>query len=159
MGVKKISIVFLAGAMLMIVGCASTVENTNVPVVDAGQANTVTPQPGTYPSASDNEFEPVAPAPGNNSNHAVLALLGSAEQQTQRGDYVGAAGSLERAIRISPRDGSLYYQLAQVRYLQANYHQAEQLCRKAISLAAGDNDLLANSRSLMARAQKAAQSN
>ncbi|EGG99531.1 hypothetical protein imdm_996 [gamma proteobacterium IMCC2047] len=39
--------------------------------------------------------------------------------------------------------------MAQVRYLEGNYQQSKQLCRKAISLAAGDKPLLERSRLLL----------
>ena len=66
-----------------------------------------------------------------------------------------AARTLERAIRISPRYGELYYRLSEVRFGQRNFGQSEQLCRKAISLASGDSDLLTRSRLLMAKAKQA----
>ena len=146
--------------VLAMVGCVSTGENAQVPVVDVGTgAGDVMDSSGSAPVyETDRRYDSSEPVETPRTNSAVVALLSSAEQQTQRGDYVNAAATLERAIRISPRDGQLYYQLAQVRYLQNNYHQSEQLCRKAISLAGGDSALVSNSRSLMAQAQRAAQS-
>jgi len=67
-------------------------------------------------------------------NSAVLALLDTAYQQRQQHKYVAAAASLERAIRISPRDATLYLELARVRSEQGNSAQAEQLCKKAVAL-------------------------
>ena len=87
----------------------------------------------------------------------MLALLKTAEQQWLASDFVGAGASLERAIRISPRDPALYYRLATVRLAQQNYHQAKQLCRKAMSLSAGNADLQARCRMLMAQAEQASQ--
>jgi len=153
---------------LGVAGCANTGGYSNVPVEEASSRQDSVFEPSNYPTqsgqgqsypkadypAQDAGIEAHPPvynapssSPGNNS--AVVALLGSAEKQRQSGDYLRAAGTLERAIRISPRDAELYYQLAQVRYLQGNYHQTEQLCRKAISLAAGNKKLLVNSRALI----------
>ena len=67
-------------------------------------------------------------------NSAVVALLDTAQQQRRQQKYVAAAASLERAIRISPRDGQLYLELSKVRFEQGNSAQAEQLCKKAIAL-------------------------
>lgn len=149
----------LFGAVLLVAGCVSTGEYSNVPVVEVGSESESRPsaQDSVPVYETDREYEPIEPAPATGGNSAVLVLVSTAENQTQNGDYGSAAATLERAIRISPRDGKLYYQLAQVRYLQTNYHQAEQLCRKAVSLAGGDSTLLANSRSLMAQARQAAQ--
>ena len=67
-------------------------------------------------------------------NSAVLALLDTARQQRQQHKYVAAAASLERAIRISPRDGQLYLELAKVRFQQGDSAQAAQMCKKAVAL-------------------------
>jgi len=149
-----------------VVGCANTGGYSSVPVEEASSRPDSVFEQSDYPTQDDPDQSRPQPSypdepyqsqtpdykapptsPGNNS--AVIALLGSAEKQRQSGDYMRAAGTLERAIRISPRDPELYYQLAQVRYLQGNYHQTEQLCRKAISLAAGNKEVLAKSRTLM----------
>jgi len=163
----------LATLVVAVTGCANTGGYSHVPVEEASSRNgsafdqsdypaqgasTQNGQDQSYPEESypsqDVISEERAPVynlppsyPGNNS--AVVALLGSAEKQRLSGDYMRAAATLERAIRISPRDPELYYQLAQVRYMQRNYHQTEQLCRKAISLAAGDKRLLERCRLLL----------
>lgn len=152
--------VLLFGVVLLVVGCASTGEYSNVPIVEAGSESGQGASGQDVDTVSEDnrrydQDKPVTPPTGE--NNAVLALLDTAEKQTQNGDYGRAAANLERAIRITPRDGRLYYQLAQVRYLQANYHQAEQLCRKAMSLAGNDGALLASSRSLMEQARQAGQ--
>ncbi|MCF7980694.1 MAG: tetratricopeptide repeat protein, partial [Pseudomonadales bacterium] len=56
------------------------------------------------------------------------------QQQRRQQKYVAAAASLERAIRISPRNAELYLELAKVRQEQGNQGQAEQLCKKAVAL-------------------------
>lgn len=141
----------LAFVVFCVVGCAGTGENINVPVVDIRdgrpQDNSTEPQDLPYIKNS----LPTKPS----ENTAILSLMKQGEQQQQSGDYVAAARTLERAIRISPRYAELYYRLSEVRFAQQNFGQSEQLCRKAISLASGDRDLLARSRSLLAKARQA----
>jgi tetratricopeptide (TPR) repeat protein len=170
---RQIKSALLVALVVVVTGCANTGGYSNVPVEEASSrqgsvfdqsdypTQGVPAQSGQgqsypeedYPSqeATSQERAPVysvpSSSPGNNS--AVIALLGAAEKQRLSGDYMRAAATLERAIRISPRDPELYYQLAQVRYLQRNYHQTEQLCRKAISLASGDKKLLERCRLLL----------
>jgi len=133
----------------VVAGCAGTGGYSHVPVEEAGSTSegpTQNPAPGYEPQPSYTNSVPSS-RPGE--NRAVIALLDTADKQSQNGDYMGAAATLERAIRISPRDPELYYQLAQVRYWQGNYPQTEQFCRKAMTLAAGNDKLLERCRRLL----------
>ena len=69
---------------------------------------------------------------------AVVALLQQAEQQANAGDLESAAASLERAIRIDPRNPVIWFHLATVRLSQGEPSQAEQLATKSNSLAPGN---------------------
>jgi len=128
---------------------SSPAQNNTMPSDADSYPDKNYPSPDVVAEESVSKYKAPPARPGNNS--AVIALLSSAQKQLQSGDYMRAAATLERAIRISPRDPELYYQLAQVRYLQRNYHQTEQLCRKAISLAGSDKKLLARCRLLLDR--------
>jgi len=66
---------------------------------------------------------------------AVGALASQAERQRQMGDYVGAAATLERALRIEPREAFLYNRLARVRMEQGSYAQAGNFAQRSNSLA------------------------
>ena len=150
---------------LAVEGCSSSGTYRNVPVEDISSGSVF--EPSDYPASQQGagvieHTSPVVsePLPAVNAgakpvNSAVASLLASAQGYRQQQDYMKASAALERAIRISPRDGELYYQLAQVRFLQANYPQAMQLCRKAISLAAGNESLIERSRTLQDRARVA----
>lgn len=145
----KYTVFAIFSAVLM--GCASAPENPNVPVEDVRDG-----QPG-----ASGEISKQSPYIGNSppmlpgNNPAVISLVDRAERQRQAGDNVAAAQTLERAIRIAPRHGELYYRLSEVRFAQQNFTQSEQLCRKAISLSAGNAPLLERSRILLAKAQQA----
>lgn len=72
----------------------------------------------------------------NTASATVISLLDVAEQHQKSGDTAAAINTLERAIRIAPRFPESYYRLAEIRYEQMNYHQANSLAQKAISLGA-----------------------
>jgi tetratricopeptide (TPR) repeat protein len=84
---------------------------------------------------------PTAPPPAEISregNEAVVALLDNAAGYVGAGDLDMAAASLERALRIEPRNASIWHDLGQIRLHQRKYEQAESLATKSNSLA-GDN--------------------
>ncbi|MEJ6654791.1 MAG: tetratricopeptide repeat protein [Pseudomonas sp.] len=84
----------------------------------------------------------------------VLALLTSARQHEGRGDLNSASASLERALRIAPREPQVLYRLAQVRLDQGDAAQAEQLARRGLSYAAGRPTLQAGLWGLVADARE-----
>jgi Flp pilus assembly protein TadD len=66
---------------------------------------------------------------------AADALARQAEQQRQSGDYAGAAASLERSLRIAPREAYLWNRLARVRLEQGQSGQAGNLAARSNDLA------------------------
>lgn len=130
---KNIILLILAVAM---VACGLAPQRSSVPVVEGRPDGSAEIKRETDPveSAPSIESFPTASSTQSASNPAVLALLGTAQQQRRQQKYVAAAASLERAIRISPRNAELYLELAKVRQEQGNQGQAEQLCKKAVAL-------------------------
>jgi Tfp pilus assembly protein PilF len=97
-----------------------------------------------------------SPAPGiRTQSPAVVALLETAEQQANAGDLEAASASLERAIRIDPRNAVLWYHLATVRLSQGDAQAAEQLAVKSNSLAPGNSVQQSRNWQLIARARRA----
>lgn len=84
----------------------------------------------------------------------VLALLTAARDQEGRGDLGGASSSLERAMRIAPREPQVFYRLAQVRLAQGDAPQAEQMAQRGLSYAAGRPALQAGLWELIAKARE-----
>lgn len=84
----------------------------------------------------------------------VLALLTVSRDQESRGDLSGASSSLERAMRIAPREPQVFYRLAQVRLAQGNAAQAEQMAQRGLSFAAGRPPLQAGLWALIAQARE-----
>ena len=79
---------------------------------------------------------------------AVAARLGSSAR-----DLEAAAASLERAIRIDPRNAILWHHLATIRLAEGEPTEAEQLAAKSNSLAAGNQPLQARNWELIAQAR------
>jgi predicted Zn-dependent protease len=76
-------------------------------------------------------------------NPAVIALLDRAQTDNATGQREAAGASLERALRIEPRNSWLWQELAQLRLTQGQYAQAISLAQKSISFAGRDHRLLA----------------
>lgn len=84
----------------------------------------------------------------------VLALLSTAQHQQRQGDLNGASSSLERAQRIAPREPQVLYRLAELRLMQGNAQQAEQLAQRGLSLSTGRPALQAGLWDLIAEARE-----
>lgn len=84
----------------------------------------------------------------------VLALLTVARDQEGKGDLGSASASLERAMRIAPREPQVLFRLAQVRLAQGDAAQAEQLAQRGLSYAAGRPTLQAGLWDLVAQARE-----
>jgi tetratricopeptide (TPR) repeat protein len=75
------------------------------------------------------------------SNVAVRALLDSAHQARLQGDLEVAVSKLERAVRIEPRNGFTWHELAWVRYQQQQTPLAISLAKKSNLLAEKNTQL------------------
>ena len=69
---------------------------------------------------------------------AIDSLLAAADTAHDRRDYVGAIAHLERAIRIDPRNSSLWVRLSREHLSNGDDAAASQHARKAIALAGQD---------------------
>jgi len=91
-------------------------------------------------------FAPLSPAVG--------ALASAANQNSKSGNIESATTTIERAIRIEPRNATLYYKLALLRLKQSKPRLAEDLAKKAALLASNDTQLKKHSWLLVARARE-----
>ena len=89
------------------------------------------PAPRTAPQVDT--FRPPSP-PEPTLQPAAAGLAAQAEQQRQMGNYVGAAATLERAMRIQPQQAYLWNRLARVRMEQGSYGQAGNLAKRSNAL-------------------------
>src|SRR5258706_7196494 len=94
-------------------------------------------------------------APTHAESPAMASLMESARADATAGRIGNAAASLERAVRIEPRNPRLWQQLARVRILQNDYVQAESCAARSNSWAGSDDALRADNWRLIAQAREA----
>jgi len=85
----------------------------------------------------------------------VKSLLADARQQRQLQNWVAAAGSLERALRIEPRNAVLWARLAEIRFDQKAWRKSIQLAAKSNTLAGKNQNLRRQNWVLIASAYEA----
>src|SRR5215510_11273683 len=100
----------------------------------AGCASSPRPEPGPPPT-------PFSTLPPHPETPAVASLIDNARLDSQAGRFANAGASLERALRIEPRNPRLWQELARVRYSQREFAQAESCAQRSNSWAGGDNAL------------------
>lgn len=126
----------------------------------AGCATSPEPARGPDPAPPPEAQQLPAPAPERvppprAETTAVAGLMESARADTAAGRLPNAAATLERALRIEPRNARLWHDLAQVRLRQRDYAQAESLAARSNTLAGSDSDLRAANQRLIEEARAA----
>ena len=107
------------------------------------------------PAAVEKQPDPFQSQPSSQiTSPAVIALLGEAESSSRAGRLDAAAATIERALRIEPRNAELIYKLAEVRMQQGKPRLAENLGKKANLLSAGDVVMKKQSWLLIAEARR-----
>lgn len=109
-----------------------------------------TPEPAPAPMLTP--FEPLETT--GPLSPAVGALVTASNQNTQSGDLDSAASAIERAIRIEPRNATLFYKLALLRLKQSKPRLAEDLAKKSALLASTDSTLKKHCWLLVAHARE-----
>ena len=97
--------------------------------------------------------EPGPPAGAARENTAVAGLMESARADSAAGRLPNAAASLERALRIEPRNARLWQELARVRLQQRDFAQAESLAQRSNTYAGGDSALRAENARIIEQAR------
>ncbi|TAM09552.1 MAG: hypothetical protein EPN72_01785 [Nevskiaceae bacterium] len=146
----------------LLTGCVTTRE-----VGQRQGTQTGTPVQPALPAAdADQSFTPALPAQPpaasypttlqeSGANPAVLALYGQAQQQQGAGALEQAANSLERAMRLAPRNPFLWDALARLHLKMQQPDQAQNAAYKAISLADNNPNILRGSWSTIAASRQA----
>ncbi len=147
---KRHGWLFVSGLLLMLAGCAGvkqppapTMGTTAAPSAEQAQRPAEEqPQPPaaaepTPQAAAEGNIGELGPRPAASDNKAVIALLDRARTDSAAGQRETAEASLERALRIEPRNPWLWHELAQLRLAQGQYAQAITLARKSNSFAGG----------------------
>lgn len=105
--------------------------------------------PGSLESAAT-----VAPAGRFSDNPAVIALLDDTDLMISQGDPGAAAVSVERALRLEPKNPWLWHRLAALKLAQGQWRQAGALAQKSNSLSAGRPALRRANADLIGRAEE-----
>ena len=100
--------------------------------------------------------EPIPPPvrPATRETTAVASLMDSARQDAAAGRLANAAATLERALRIEPRNPRLWSELARVRLQQGEWVQAEQTALRSNSFAGNDSELRSDNARIIAAARE-----
>jgi len=125
--------------MMLIAGCATAPEM---------------PAPVSEPSREEAPPAPASP-PQRAETTAVAGLIESARADTAAGRLANAAASLERALRIEPRNPRLWHELALVRFRQRDFAQAESLATRSNTWVGNDAELRAANQRLIEEARTA----
>jgi len=155
----------LLAALLLAILAAGCVP----PDMGRPQPSTTAPVPSTAPPPAVAVIRPVpdlgeappapaeplpAPRTAPPVSSASQALLTQSRSHQAAGRYEQAAASIERAVRIEPRQPVLWLELGNIRLKEGDFAQAESMGRKALSLATGDATLTAKAEQLIATAKK-----
>jgi len=102
---------------------------------------------------------PAAPPPAPETpiareNVAVAGLMESARADAASGKLVQAAASLERALRIEPRNPRLWHELARVRLRQGDTAQAANLAARSNGFAGNDAALRSANQNIIDQARR-----
>ena len=126
-------------ALVFLAGCATA------PGPEAPPA-----EPSTAPAPA-----PPPQAEAQRESVAIAGLVERARSDAAAGRLANAAASLERALRIEPRNPRLWQELARVRLRQSDYAQAESLAQRSNTWGGTDNRLRAENWGLIAQSRQA----
>jgi Flp pilus assembly protein TadD len=113
------------------------------------------PSPPSEPRPEQPEPPLVSAPPAPKENIAVAGLMETARADAASGNLTGAAASIERALRIEPRNPRLWHELARVRLKQGQFAQAENVAARSNSWAGEDRALRAENWRLIAESRRA----
>ena len=119
--------------------------------VELPQPQEIGPQVETRETAAPLQPERVS------DNPAVVALMDDTDYRLSEGDAEGAAGSVERALRLEPKNPWLWHRLAVLRLQQGHRRQAAALAEKSNSLSIRHPELRRANAELIERAGKQAE--
>lgn len=141
--IRLFPVLLLLSLLALLSGCATTPVGQTLPAPDKPAQSSAAGKTG---AADPDTVEVIAyrpsPAPVYTRPEpakAVQVLQRRAADQRAAGQLVAAAGSLERALRIEPRNPVLWNQLAHVRVEQKQYQLASGLAAKSNAFAATED--------------------
>jgi Tfp pilus assembly protein PilF len=144
---RLISFITVTACMLL-VGCSGGYNYRDpAPVTSSDGGYDSGATVSAYQAPRSVEIKPTYSSP-------VEGLLNTSYKQQNRGDLAGAVASIERALRIEPRNAYLWNRLAHLRLEQGQGARAVELAAKSRSLAGADNKLKADNWRLVAKVRR-----
>ena len=125
--------------------------NLNAPPVNFEETQT---SEGQVRGNNDGHSTKTPTPAASSESPAVLALMKEADASSASGRLDNAAATLERAIRIQPRNAQLWHKLAGVRLQQHQPGLAEDLAKKSNILAKDNKSLIHKNWSIIADARR-----
>lgn len=144
--IRQISLLLSLLVLLIVQGCSSYQRPTPIPYHKKPEARQVQEVPSQQ---STTERPATLPA-----NSIVKGISDQASQLIQSGELDAAAQTIERGLRIAPKEAFLWSQLATVRLKQRRYSQAQSLAAKSSSLAPGNAALVSKNQMIIESARK-----
>jgi len=96
--------------------------------------------------------KPKGKAIDNQKETVIASLINDAEQYSNQGKTEQAVATIERALRIEPKNALLWHQLAAARMQQQQWKQAIVMARKSNALAVANKRLKSDNWALIAAA-------
>lgn len=118
------------------------------------QADVFSQAPSEHVEAMTQSGQETVAVAGQTLTAPVQSLLTTAQQQRAQGDLNGAASSLERALRIAPQEPQVLYRLSEIRLMQGDAAQSEQLAQRGLTYSSGRPALQAGLWDLIAEARE-----
>jgi len=84
----------------------------------------------------------------------VASIMKGARADAASGKLANAAASIERALRLEPRNPRLWNELARIRLQQRDWAQAESTAARSNSFAGGDSSLRASNAQIIDQARR-----
>jgi tetratricopeptide (TPR) repeat protein len=118
--------------------------------------SSTSPETDSLPESKNIEpiVEPHSDA-NQSSGPAVVALLEDVKLYENSGASEQAVATIERALRIEPKNPLLWQRLSFLRLRQGHWRQAIAMAQKSNALAAGDNRLQLTNWKIIAQASEA----
>lgn len=150
--------------LVILISLASLAACTGMQGPDAPPIDTATTDTPTPPDVTDNTGTdtstpldtpldtPVEPLPPS-ANPAVIALLDTAETDAGSGRLPTAIASVERALRIEPKNPVLWQKLAALKLQKGDYQQAENFAARSNSWAGSNKALMAKNWRIISEAR------
>jgi predicted Zn-dependent protease len=139
---RKIAITIITSCMTL-VSCGYGYRDEPAPVVSDGSGVVVQ----AYRAPQQMDIKPTYSTP-------VESLLKESHKLQGEGNLAGAVASIERALRIEPRNAYLWNRLAELRMEQGQGKRAAELAAKSTSLAGADAKLKIKNYRLIAKIKR-----